>query len=93
MTILEGIVPQEMASRLKEKFERILKEKPDSIVKTYLIQDLKNTDIWRLITVWRSREALDEMRKQGTPAGVLVFRSVGAEPTLSIYEIQVQSGY
>jgi hypothetical protein len=27
------------------------------------------------------------MRQQGIPAGVLMFRSAGAEPSLSIYDI------
>jgi hypothetical protein len=28
------------------------------------------------------------MRQAGTPAGVLMFRSAGAEPTLSVFDVQ-----
>jgi hypothetical protein len=38
--------------------------------------------------LWTSREALMAMRQQGgTPAGVLMFRAAGAEPSLSVYEV------
>lgn len=91
ITILEGKVSIDKISLLKANYRKILKNKPRSIIKTYLILDTKNQNICKLITVWKSKKELDEMRKQGTPAGVLLFREVGAEPSLSIYEVIGQS--
>lgn len=43
---------------------------------------------WRIETLWQSRAVLDAMRQNtSTPAGVLMFRAAGAEPTLTIFEV------
>lgn len=40
------------------------------------------------MTSWQSREGLQEYRESvATPEGVLVFRAVGAEPTLAIFDV------
>ncbi|MBI3379861.1 hypothetical protein HY029_03850 [Candidatus Gottesmanbacteria bacterium] len=87
ITILEGEVSEEKASVLINKYKDTIKQIPPEIVDTYLVHDTKNRLLWRIITIWKSKEDLEEMRKKGTPAGVLIFRSAGAEPTLSIYEV------
>ena len=41
-----------------------------------------------MISLWRSREALqDYQRSVDAPGGVVLFRSVGAEPTLTMFEV------
>jgi quinol monooxygenase YgiN len=58
------------------------------MLQTFLLQDVADQTFWRIISVWKSREALDEMRNSGeTPTGVLMFRNVGAEPKLSIFNV------
>ena len=57
---------------------------------SFLVQDIADPTLWRIITLWESREALEEMRKQGTPGGVLMFRSVGTEPELTIFGVVEQ---
>ncbi len=43
------------------------------------------------MTVWQSRQALDEMRQSNeTPRGVLIFRAVQAEPVLSVFDVAAQ---
>ena len=60
------------------------------MVRTYLLQDVKDQTLWKIVSVWKSREALDEMRNSGeTPTGVLMFRNAGAEPKLSIFNVPV----
>ncbi|HEV8214776.1 MAG TPA: hypothetical protein VGP95_03045, partial [Gemmatimonadaceae bacterium] len=57
-------------------------------VRSHLMSDASDGKRWRIETLWTSREALMAMRQQGgTPAGVLMFRAAGAEPSLSIYEV------
>lgn len=91
ITILEAKVAIEKISSLRKNFLTILKDKPPSIVKTYLLQEIKNPGICKIVTVWKSTEDLKQMQKKGTPAGVLLFREFGAEPILSVHEIIGQS--
>jgi hypothetical protein len=51
------------------------------------VTDAADSTRWRIETLWTSREVLTAMRQVGTPAGVLMFRAAGAEPTLSVYDV------
>lgn len=91
ITILEAQVESEQWEAFKRTFEASTMQLPPSIRETYLIQ-AHDQKLWRIVTVWRSREALNEMRASGqTPEGVRMFRSVGAEPTLSIFDVIVHA--
>lgn len=87
MTVLEGKIPPDKSSILLEAYKETIKNLPPEIIKTYLVKNTKDENTWRTMTIWCSKEALEEMKKQGTPAGVVMFRVAGIEPTLSIYEI------
>jgi hypothetical protein len=87
MTVLEGDVSPDKSSILLEAYKETIKDLPPEIVKTYIVKNVESENTWRIMTIWRSKKALEEMRKHGTPAGVLMFRSAGTEPTLSIYEV------
>lgn len=59
------------------------------IEQTFLARSSADPTLWRIITLWRDREALDAMRASGeTPRGVLLFREAGAEPSLAVFTIQ-----
>jgi hypothetical protein len=52
------------------------------------LQSTSDTTLWRAVAIWKSREGLEEYRRSvKTPGGVLLFRGVGAEPTLFILEV------
>ena len=88
MTVLEAHVADDQWATLKQAFaEEIAHHMLPSIYQTFLIQGLSDPTLWRIITVWRSREDLQAMRQQGTPAGVLMFRAAQAEPTLALFDI------
>ncbi len=90
ITILEAHVSAEHWSDFQKDFGQRTAELPPQMIRTYLLQDVKDKSLWEIVSVWKSREALDEMRNSGeTPTGVLMFRSVGAEPTLSIFDVPV----
>ena len=91
VTILEGKLSPDKIPLLRKKYNEILQNRPPSIVNTYLLNDTKNQNIYKIITVWKRKEDLEAMRKQGTPAGVLLFRELGMEPALNIYEVIGQS--
>lgn len=88
LTQLEGKVASERWDALRQAFHQANQQLPSAIYKTYLIQDGTDRDTWRIVTIWHSRQALQEYRASvETPGGVLMFRAVGAEPTLSIFDV------
>jgi hypothetical protein len=93
MTVLEARVKTEAWEVLKKAYSAQAGELPLDIVGTYLVQNANAPSVWRIITAWRSREALDKMRSQGTPAGVVMFRSAGAEPTLSLFNVVAEMAH
>jgi hypothetical protein len=90
MTILEAHVAAEQWATLKQTFAEGSKRTPPQMVQMFLVQGTADPTLWQGISVWRSREALEEYRRSvQTPGGILMFRSVGAEPTLTISEVVV----
>jgi hypothetical protein len=89
MTMLEAQVAPERWDALRSSYESRARL-PDSgaIVESFLIQGADDRGTWRIVTVWRDREALDAMRGSGeTPTGVLIFRDADAEPHLTIFTV------
>ena len=88
MTILEAHVSKENWAALEQAFQVGTQHRDAGLEQSFLIHSSKDVDLWRIITVWDSQEALDKMRASGeTPRGVLIFRSANAEPNLSIFGI------
>src|SRR5881398_2957048 len=83
MTILEAHVAPEQWSALEQAYQQARGDLPAQMVETFLVHSVDEPLVWRGISVWHSREALDEYRRSTeVPGGVLMFRAVGAEPTL-----------
>lgn len=88
MTILEARVLKENWAALEAEYAKATQEKEPGMVHSYLIHATREEELWRILSVWKSREALAEMRKSAeTPRGVLIFRSAHAEPVLSIFDV------
>ncbi len=88
ITILEAHVGAENWSVFQDDYKNRTVQLPPQMLQTFLLQDIADQTLWRIISVWKSREALDEMRNSGeTPTGVLMFRNVGVEPKLSIFNV------
>ncbi|MFL5620365.1 MAG: antibiotic biosynthesis monooxygenase family protein [Gemmatimonadaceae bacterium] len=87
LTILEATVAPERASDLEMAFRAAGTETPPGLVRSLLVCSASDGTRWRIETLWTSRDALAAMRQAGTPAGVLMFRAAGAEPSLSIYDV------
>lgn len=89
ITILEAEVSEKNWDTLQKAY-RTLKEKepvPPGLVLSFLLQKKENPKLWQLMGIWESMEVLEKMRSSGeTPAGILVFREAGAEPTLSLFK-------
>lgn len=87
LTVLEGNVDPARAKELEAAFRAAESPMPTGLLRSELIRGAQDPTRWRIQTLWESRAALDAMRGKGTPAGVLMFRAAGAEPTLSIFEV------
>ena len=88
ITALEALVPEERAAALEAAYEELGRRAlPDGLVRSHLVRSVNSPGLWRLETTWRDRQALEAMRGQGTPAGLILFRSVGVEPSLGIFEV------
>ena len=88
MTILEGRVTRENWLALENAYQHGVEKEEPGLVRSYLIHAVKEPEMWRILTIWSSRDALEAMRQTTeTPTGVLMFRSAHSEPTLSLYEI------
>lgn len=93
ITILEAHLDVEKAPALQEAYRKGTQEGlPPQMTQTFLLQSVADKTLWQIISVWKSREALDEMRNSGeTPAGVLMFQAAGAEPKLSVFAVPVSA--
>ena len=87
LTILEATVSAERVADLQAAFRNAAGQIPPGFIRSHLISAAADPTHWRIETLWVSREALAAMRQAGTPAGVLMFRAAGAEPSLAIYDV------
>jgi len=87
LTILEATVAAERTADLQAAFRGAAGHPPPGLIRSHLVSAAAEPTRWRIETLWMSREALAAMRQTGTPAGVLMFRAAGAEPSLSVYDV------
>jgi heme-degrading monooxygenase HmoA len=87
LTILEATVSPERAADLQAAFRHAAAQVPPGLIRSHLVSAAADPTRWRIETLWASRDALAAMRQAGTPAGVLMFRAAGAEPSLAIYDV------
>lgn len=87
LTILEAVVAPDRTTDLEAAFRAAAGKVPPGLIRSHLCADTDRSH-WRIETFWENREALEAMRQTAaTPAGVLMFRAAGAEPTLSLFDV------
>ncbi|MFQ5966705.1 MAG: hypothetical protein ACE5MI_03720 [Acidimicrobiia bacterium] len=87
VTMLEARVTEEQQQVLVDQYGKSAAALPPFILETFLLH-AAGSDMWRIATVWASQDALDEYRASvETPEGVRIFRTAGAEPSLTIFEV------
>jgi heme-degrading monooxygenase HmoA len=88
LTVLEARVEPQRESALQSAYQDAGRgDLPPGLVRSTLLRAVNDRTLWRIETLWASREALDAMRGAGTPRGILIFRAAEAEPTLSVLEV------
>ncbi|HZC07827.1 MAG TPA: hypothetical protein VE338_19480 [Ktedonobacterales bacterium] len=91
MTVLETHVPEGQWAALVDGFARMQAGRPSQLSESFLVQGSADPTLWQVVGLWRSRDALNEYRASvEAPGGVVLLRSVGSEPTLSVFEVRAQ---
>jgi hypothetical protein len=87
LTVVSAIVDPAREGELTAAYQAVLEEeRPDGLLASALLRGESNQ--WQIATLWRDRAALDAMRSGAQPpAAPRVFRCVGAEPTLAVFEV------
>ncbi len=90
VTMLEARVEEDQAEVLVGQFRAAGDSLPPFIIESSLLHDA-DSDVWRVVTVWASQEALDAYRASvKTPEGVRMFRAAGAEPSLKVFDVEAR---
>ena len=91
MTIVEGHVAEGKAAQLEQSYANETADRlrlPIGLVESALIHSSSDASLWRVLTVWESRDVLLEMRRTtAVPAAIRMFRSAGVEPIVSIFDV------
>jgi hypothetical protein len=88
MTVLEAEVAESNWPKLEAAYAERTRQLPPGLVQTFLVQSTAERPLWRILSVWEGRQALEEMRSSGeTPGGILIFRAAGAEPRLTAFRV------
>jgi heme-degrading monooxygenase HmoA len=88
LSILEAHVPQAQEPALRGAYADAARDAfPPGLIRSMLLRTANDPTLWRIETLWESREALVAMRGSGTPRGILIFRAAGAEPVVSILDV------
>jgi hypothetical protein len=90
LTVVSATVDLSREAELLAGFRSLLMAPvPDGLLRTELLRSA--TGAWRIHTLWTDRDALDKMRAATeAPAAPRLFRSVGADPSLEIFEVMVE---
>lgn len=91
VTLVSATVAEDRRDALVDGFNALLQTGlPDGLLRTELLHG--PGDRWRIQSEWRDRAALDAMRAgPQEPAAPALFRRVGAEPALEIWEVAAES--
>lgn len=94
MTIVAAKVAADKEDVLKEAYEQAGGgQLPPAIKETFLLHE-DGSDVWRIATVWNSREQLEEYRRGvDTPAAIEMFRAAGAQPTVTVNEVAIHMAH
>jgi len=90
-TVVSATVDSEQEEHLAAAYQAVLDaDIPDGILASALLRGDGNQ--WQITTLWRDRAALDAMSAQmrarpELPAAPRVFREVGAEPALAVFDV------
>jgi len=92
VTMVEGFIEPEREDDLRSSFveETARGIRPAGLIESSLLRS--DDGVWRIVTVWESRDAVIAMREQGRPAAVVMFQDAGARPRVALCEVEGRLG-
>jgi heme-degrading monooxygenase HmoA len=89
MTVVEGKILKTKTQEFLAMYASVRHQaKPPGWKRSMLLHDTNEEGLYRISTLWDSREALDQMRKNTrVPFAVQIFRTCGVEPNVRIFEV------
>jgi hypothetical protein len=90
MTVVSAIVSDERAGEVPAAFAALARRPlPDGLLRTELLAGRDGE--WKIQSLWRDQAALDAMRAGAEPpAAPALFRQLGAEPELRIFNVRAR---
>jgi heme-degrading monooxygenase HmoA len=86
VTIVEGTVAEAREDDLLAAWDEMTDVLPEGFIESSLVRGDDGT--WRIVSVWESKEAVMAMRAAGEPAGPVMFRRAGSEPSVSMWTVE-----
>lgn len=91
VTILEGHITSERWNSFEEAYRTNIKKIPIEQRENILIQDVKDCTLWRIISIWRSKQDYEKMKDDTLYTTMAdVYRKVGVEPTHRVFNVIAQ---
>jgi hypothetical protein len=88
VTVLEAHVARDRIGDLERAWRDGSRTLPPGLIESFLARDASDDMLFRIITLWSSREVLEKMRASvDKPKGVQFFESAGGTPQLSILDV------
>lgn len=89
ITILEGHVPANRWNDFENSYRQVIKHVPVQIKETFLLQDENDPTLWRVISVWKSREDFNEIKFNPIfHTCAELYSAVGVESSRRIFEVK-----
>jgi heme-degrading monooxygenase HmoA len=86
LSVTSASLPAGAEAAVTEAYRQATAKLPHMVISSALVRGDANE--WRIVTVWRSREQLEEYRRSvDTPAAVTIFRNAGAEPDVAVFDV------
>ncbi len=88
ISVLEAVVDPARVPDLERAYRDASLELTPGIVESFLSRNSQDGSEFRIVTVWKSREALEAMRASGeTPKGIQVFHAAGARSRADVLDV------
>ncbi|MCC6147251.1 MAG: hypothetical protein IT308_06745 [Anaerolineaceae bacterium] len=90
ITILEGRVSKENWQQLEKNYAiAILRHPPDGLIESYLIHNLDDIGMWKIISLWKDEETFLKYKSNGIiDTCVQLFCDAGSTPNRSSHHVQ-----
>ena len=88
MVLEAHVAPENWEVLVQGYRDRIAQGFPTDLIEIFLTQAVAEPELWRMVSIWSSREALDAARKSVQPlSGLAMFHAAGSEPSVSIFDV------